>query len=113
MSLPQPHHPAEGPTATAADRRRGDRHACKATRLSKVSVAGPQGPAGEAAVTCIVDFSTHGVGLIHPAEIRPGQQFYLDTESTPGHLLARRLLRCNRCTPMEGGRFLIGAEFVG
>jgi hypothetical protein len=63
-------------------------------------------------VTCVVDYSSRGVGLIHPAEIHLGQQFHLETESKPGHPPIRRLLRCSRCTPMGGGRFLIGAEFV-
>jgi hypothetical protein len=115
MPLPEPYNPADmaQAAADAADRRRGARHAAKPARLTKVLLAGPEGPVGEGLATCIVDYSMLGAGLIHPAEIRPGQQFYLDTESKPGHLLTRRLLRCSRCTPMDGGRFLIGAEFIG
>jgi hypothetical protein len=81
--------------------------------LTKVLRAGPEGPSGEAVVTCIVDYSLLGLGLIHPSEIRQGEQFYVDTEGKPGQLLTRRMLRCQRCTPMGGGRFLIGAEFIG
>src|SRR5678815_4755330 len=113
MPLPEPYNPADDAAAhlIAADRRRRTRVPPKTERLTKVLHAGPQGPIGEGVVTCVVDYSMLGIGLIHPAEIPPGQQFYLDTESTPGHLLTRRLLRCSRCTPMDGGRFLIGAEF--
>jgi hypothetical protein len=114
MSLPEPYSdPSDGAHLIAADRRRRTRVAPKSDRLTKVLSAGPDGPAGEGVATCVVDYSMRGMGLIHPAEIQPGQQFYLDTESKPGHLLTRRLLRCSRCTPMGGGRFLIGAEFIG
>jgi hypothetical protein len=113
MSLPEPYNPADGAHLIAADRRRRTRHPSRPDRLTKVLLAGPDGPVGEGVTTCVVDYSMLGMGLIHPAEIPPGQQFYLDTESKPGHLLTRRLLRCSRCTSMDGGRFLIGAEFIG
>jgi hypothetical protein len=114
MSFPDPHNDeTDGAHLIAADRRRRMRYPSKPDRLTKVVLlTGPDGNASESVVTCIVDYSTLGMGLIHPAEIRPGEQFYLDTESAPGHLLTRRLLRCSRCTPMDGGRFLIGAEFI-
>lgn len=113
MSLPEPHNPTDATSLIGADRRRRTRIAPGSDRLTKVLPAGPDGPVGEGVVTCVVDYSMLGLGLIHPAEIQPGQQFYLDTESKPGHLLTRRLLRCSRCTSMDGGRFLIGAEFIG
>jgi hypothetical protein len=113
MSLPEPNNPTDGSHLIAADRRRRERHASRSDRLTKVVLVGPDGSVEEGVITCVVDYSTLGMGLIHPVEIRPGQQLFLDTESTPGHLLTRRVLRCSRCTPMGGGRFLIGAEFIG
>jgi hypothetical protein len=113
MSHPEPYNPASASHAAAANRRRGERHAPRSSGLTKVSLAGRDGPAGESVVTCVVDYSTLGVGLIHPAEIPAGQHFYVVTETKTGQLLTRRLLRCSRCTPMDGGRFLIGAEFIG
>jgi hypothetical protein len=113
MSFPDPYNPSDGVHLIAADRRRRTRVPSRPDRLTKVLLAGPDGPVGDGVVTCVVDYSMLGMGLIHPNEILPGQQFYLDTESTPGHLLTRRLLRSSRCTPMGGGRFLIGAEFIG
>jgi hypothetical protein len=109
---PEADEAAAALAAAAAERRRYLRKACNSDRLTKISLAGPDGPTGNAIVTCVVDYSMLGVGVIHPAEIAAGQQFYLDTESKPGHLLSRRLLRSSRCTPMDGGRFLIGAEFL-
>ena len=113
MPLFEPSNSPDGAHLIAADRRRRTRHPTKSDRLTRVQLVGADGATtGEPLVTCVVDYSALGMGLIHPAEIRPGQQFYLDTESTPGHLLTRRLLCCSRCTPMDGGRFLIGAEFI-
>jgi len=113
MSSFDPHNSEDAAQLIAADRRRRMRYPSKTDRLTKVVLRGPDGAAaGEGVVTCVVDYSMLGMGLIHPAEILPRQEFFLDTESTPGHLLTRRLLRCSRCTQMDGGRFLIGAEFI-
>jgi hypothetical protein len=111
MSLFPSRQPADD--TTLADRRRGSRRPCVSDRMSRVSPAGVDGPTGNAVVTCIVDYSMHGLGLIHPAEIQPGEKFYVETEGRPGQSGNRRLLRCSRCTSMDGGRFLIGAEFIG
>jgi hypothetical protein len=110
MSFPESNN---NTAASGADRRRRNRTSCNSDRLSKVLLAAPDGTAGQPVVTCVVDYSMFGMGLIHPAEIKPGEQFYVDTETKPGQLFTRRLLRCSRCTPMDGGRFLIGAEFLG
>ena len=118
--LPATRPPADDDDdATAVDRRQAPRLLNRSNRLSRVVLAGAAGVAaaaagggGDGVVTCVVDYSLHGAGVIHPAEIPPDTLFWLETESGPGRPATRRLMRSSRCTPMHGGRYLVGAEFV-
>lgn len=97
---------------STSDRRRVVRHRSTADLLTSVIVRNPDGSSGEPVATCIIDYSLLGLGMIHPVELNPGQEFYLEMEGSRGRPAHRRLMRCSRCSSMDGGRYLIGAEYL-